>query len=121
MINEYVYVLGSKARTASVTTNDFINGSGRGLHCVVDVTSVTASGSITVEIDGKDRLSGQYYSLLGSAAYATSGTRVLRIYPGLTAQTNLTVSDVLPGVWRVKVTAANSDSVTYSIGASVIE
>lgn len=119
--NEYAYLLDSEARTADTFSMDYSNKSGRGLHCVLSITNVVPSGSITLTIEGKDRLSGDYYTLLQSAAYTSTGTKVHRVYPGLTVSTNLTANDVLPETWRVKVAHATPDAVTYSVGASIIE
>ncbi len=118
--NTDITVLASAARTASVNSADLTNYNARGLHLVIDVTAVTATPSITVTIQGKDALSGQYYTVLASAAITAVGTTVLRVYPGLTAAANAVANDILPRTWRVSVTNADADSITYSIGASVI-
>ena len=72
-------------------------------------------------IEGKDLISGKYYTVLASAAITGTGTTVLKVYPGITASANASASDILPRTWRVTATHANTDSITYSVGASVIK
>lgn len=120
MRNSTENVLASAARTASIDSADFRNPSGRGLALVIDVTAIAATPSITVTIQGKDPVSGKYYTLLASAAITTVSTTVLRVYPGLTAAANLAANDVLPEIWRASVAHGDADSITYSIGACVI-
>lgn len=118
--NSDLTVFTSAARTATPTPFDGTNYNGRGLHLVIDVTSVTASPSVTFTVQGKDVISGKFYTLLASAAITGTGTTILRVYPGLTAAGNLVATDVLPRIFRVIATHGNSDSITYSVGASVI-
>ena len=87
---------------------------------MIDVTAISATPSVTFTIQGKDDLSGKYYTILASAAITGTGTTVLRVYPGLTAAANLTANDVLPGTWRLITTHGDADSITYSVGASLI-
>lgn len=115
-----ITLLESAARTTSVNSVDFTNVFFKGGHFVVDVTSTSLTPSITVSIQGKDELSGKYYDILVSAAITTVGTTVLRVYPGISSTANLSASDVLPKKYRVKVTHADADSITYSVGASLV-
>ena len=86
----------------------------------IDITAIVSTPLVTVTIQGKDPISGKYYTILASAALAAAATTVLRVYPGLVAVANLTVNDVMPRHWRVSVTVGDADSATYSIGASMI-
>lgn len=111
----------SAARTAaSVNTADQLNPSGKGAVVVIDVTTFT-SGTYTFTVQGRDPASGKYYTILASAALGATGTVVLRIYPGLTAAANLTVSDVLPTAWRVSAAGAATPNMVFSVGVMVIE
>lgn len=116
---DYIGILPSAARTTLQTPPDFVNEAHRGVKVVVDVTVYTA-GSLTVTIQGKDKVSRKYFTLLASAALAATGTVVLTVYPGLTAAGNLTASDVLPETWRVVTAVGDATSITYSIGASLL-
>lgn len=110
----------SAARTATVNGDDQYNLGYRGLHLVIDVTAAAATPSVVFTVQGKDRTSGQYYTLLASAAITGTGTTVLRVYPGLTASANVAANDVLPECWRVIATHADADSITYSVGVSLL-
>jgi hypothetical protein len=88
----------------------------RGVKVVINMT-VVGTGSITATIQGKDPVSGVYYTLLASAAIAANGTTVLTVYPGLTPTANVTANDVLPDVWRVSVAANNVNPTTYTVAA----
>lgn len=118
--HEDITLLASAARTASVNTADQINRGHRGLHLVIDATASAATPSVTFTIQGKDATSGQYYTILASAAVTGTGTTVLRVFDGATASANVTANDVLPATWRLSVSAADADSLTYSVGASLI-
>lgn len=118
--NEIITVLPSAERTATAKSNTFENLHCRGIKVVVDITSVTDTPSLTVKLEGKDHVSEEYYTLLESAALTATGTTVLTVYPGITAASNVSASDVLPRFWRVSVDAADADGATYSIGACTI-
>lgn len=121
-----ITVLSSAARTTTQTQADQINYNHRGIMVVVNVT-VIGTGSITPEIDAKDPVSATYFSLLtASTAITANGTYVYMVYPGATqtAGTNNNVTQdasfALPRTWRVKLTANNANTVTYSVGAMLI-
>lgn len=88
------------------------------LHVIIDVTAVTATPALTVTIQGKDPASGKYYTILASTAIATVSTTVLKVGPAFTAAANLVANDMIPSIWRVTVTHGDTDSATYSVGAS---
>jgi hypothetical protein len=112
--------LASAARTATESGADTINYNARGGHFVIDVSAVTGAASITVDVEAKDPVSGVYYSLLNSAAISTVSTVVLKIYPGITPVANAAASDILPREYRVTVTHANADSITYSVSDALV-
>lgn len=89
----------------------------RGIMVFVNVSAVVATPALTVKVQGQDPLSGTWYDILASAAIATTGFTVLRVFQGATAASNLTVNDVLPSLWRVIATHGDSDSITYSVSA----
>lgn len=118
--NEDGTAFASAARTATPTPFDGVNYGHRGLHLVIDVTAASDTPSVVFTIQGKDELSDKYYTILASAAITGTGTTVLRVYPNLTASANVTVNDVLPRNWRVIATHADADSITYSVGYSLV-
>lgn len=117
--NEELTVLASAARTATTASGTQTNYNGRGVNVFVDVTAITTAPSITVAIQGLDPVSGKWITLLTSAAITTVSTTHLRIYPGVAAAANTKADEALPRRWRVNVTHANADSITYSVGACV--
>ena len=113
-------MLPSAARTAATTSEVITNSDYRGCHIIIDVTVDPASASITPTIQGYDTVSGKYYTLLVGNAIAAVGTTVLRVYPGLTASANVTANDILPSKFRVSMAVADTDSMTYSVSASLV-
>jgi hypothetical protein len=106
---------------ATLNSADQINCTGRGVVVVVDLTTVTTA-TVTVTIQGKDAVSGKYYTLLASAGLTGVGTTPLVVYPAAAVTTNLSANSPLPRTWRVSVgVVGGSAAVTGKIGASVIE
>lgn len=118
--NTEVQVFASAARTATVNSADLTNHNGRGVIVVIDVTAIALTPSVTFAIQGKDAESGKYVSILTSVAITGTGTTKLEVGPGLTAAANTVANAQLPRTWRVTATHADTDSITYSVGASVI-
>lgn len=85
------------------------------------VTTAIGTGSITVTIQGKDKFSGQYYTLLASAAIVTNTNTLLTVFPGAPVSANVSANDILPEIWRWTVTANNANAATYTIGFSTAE
>lgn len=104
--------------TTTQTTSDQTNTSARGVKVVLDWLSGT--GSVTLAIEAKDPTSGKYFTLLSGVAASFVATNVYTVYPGLVAAANATVNDVLPRVWRVKLTANTANPASYTVGYSLI-
>lgn len=113
-------LLASAARTASADSGDIVNYNGRGIQVVVDVTVDPASASFTTQIQVKDISSGKYITVLTSVAINGVGTTRLTVYPGITVAANVSASDLISRTWKVTTTHVDGDSITYSIGASII-
>jgi hypothetical protein len=114
-----VQLLASAARTTTQTSTDIINYNGRGIKVWLIVT-VAGTGSITLAINAKDPGSVAFYPLLTGAAVTTISNNPYTLYPGLTAVANQTVNDILPRTFQIVVTANNANSMTYSVGYSII-
>lgn len=106
--------------TTTQTGSDQVNYSGKCANVVLDMTTVGTS-SVTLEIDGKDVVSGKYYAILTGAAVVSNSTNLYQLCPGVTVAANAAVSSALPKTWRIKVTANNANAATYTVGASIIE
>jgi len=122
--NEDVTILASAARTATVSSSDLTNYNARGISITIDVTVDGAAASVTPTIEVKDALSGKYETVMALTAVASVITTTVLIYPSsLTAAANDIVqvlSAPLQRTWRVTMTHADADSITYSVGGSYI-
>ncbi|MCL6542045.1 MAG: hypothetical protein K6T87_15930 [Roseiflexus sp.] len=116
-----ITVLSSAVRSSTTNSSDFINQNGRGLKVVFNITAVPGTDTVTLSIEGKDPLSGVYYTIFSGAAESSIGTKVYTIYPGIPIVENVSANDILPRTWRVKVTHSAGTNFTYSVGASVIQ
>jgi len=117
--NFNVPVLASEARTATTTSDDQTNSQHKGCHIIIDVTT-DGGGSITPKIQGKDSTSGKYYDILVGSAISAVGTTVLKVYPALTASANAIANDIVPSKFRIVVTHGDANSMTYSVGVSLV-
>lgn len=106
------------AAAASVSGDDIGNTSADGAVFVVDITAITGTSPTAVfTIEGKDPVSGKYYTILQSASLSTVATTVLRVHPAMTAAANVTASDMLPSVFRVRATiGGTTPAVTATVG-----
>ncbi|KKN68670.1 hypothetical protein LCGC14_0448610 [marine sediment metagenome] len=118
--NKDITLLASAARTAETESDEQTNTRGKGLHVIIDVTVDPATASITPKIQGKDPASGKWYDILVGIAITATGMTVLKVYPGIVAVANAAASDILPAHWRFQMAVADTDSMTYSVGALVI-
>lgn len=113
-------VYASAARTATPTATAIGTSGAHGVRVVIDVTAVAATPSVVPTIDGYDDLSGQWFNLLTGAAIVGTGTTVLTVYPGITVAANVSASTVLSNTFRVVMTHADADSITYSVSAHLL-
>jgi hypothetical protein len=110
--------LTSAARTTTQTVN-ITNYNGRAIHVVLNVTSA-GTGSITLSINGVDALSSATYVILTGVAVTTNSTNVYKVGPSLTAAANAVANDYLPRSIQIVVTANNANTITYSVGYSLM-
>lgn len=115
-----ITVFPSAARTAAPTPFTFVNKFHKGVHVFIDVTAVTDTPSITVFIQGFNAVSNDWYTLLQSAAITAIGNTLLRVEPAVTDEANLVEGAQLPRQFRIALTHADADSITYSIGANLL-
>ena len=87
----------------------------------MDATAVTAAGSFTLTIQGKDETSGKYYTLLAGAAVSTVSTNVYTVYPGAPVTANVSANSPLPRTWRVIATYNSGTDLTFSVGCACIQ
>lgn len=114
-----ISLISASGVTTTQTGADQTNHNGRGVIVTLDMT-VVGTGSVTLEIDMKDPVSGKYVALLTGAAVITNTTNLYTVYPGAPATANVSANAPLPRTWRVKVVANNANATTYTVAASVI-
>jgi len=108
-------LLVSAARTA--TTTKVLNKVNiNNLAVIIDVTAIAATPSVVPTIEGQDPTSGEFYVMLTGAAITAVGTTVLRVGPDMPVTANLSAQDMVPENFRVVLTHADGDSITYSVG-----
>ena len=110
------------AAAASANSSDQNNVDALGVEVVVDLTAVGGTTpTCVVTIEGKDPISGKYYTLLASASLTAVGTTVLTVFPGVTVSANTAASRPLPRTWRVKTTiGGTTPTFTGTIAACLI-
>ncbi len=122
--NTEAEILASAARTATVNSADFINYNAKGVIITLDVTATADTPSITLQIEHKDSSGSKYeILLLTTAAVTATGVHTYIVYPGIGAASDDVVQVAgfpLGRTWRVTVTHADGDSITYSVAASYI-
>lgn len=115
-------LLASGARTADPTLTPASFDAtipGAGVVVTVDVTSA-GTGSITCHIEAYDQASNKWYAVLSGAAIVTAVTNTYMVYPGISDVANSRSGLRLPKRWRVRIVHNNANSITYSVGASVL-
>lgn len=119
MNNFNIIALESAARIADINA-DLTNSQHTGIHVIIDMTAVTATGSVTPTIQGFDGASGKWYALLVGAAITGTGTVVLRVHPDLAPSANLIADDFVPSKFRIEMDHLNSVAMTYSVGVNYV-
>lgn len=113
-------LLASAARTATTSSADQTNYNAKGVRVFINVTVDAAAASVVPTITVKDPVSGVYTAILTGAAITATGHTVLTVYPGATVAAGVTLSTALGKTWRVTMTHADTDSMTYSIGYATL-
>ncbi len=120
--NQDVTLLASAARTATTNSPDQTNPSFRGAILFVNVTSITATPSVTPSVAMKDSISAAYGTLwTATVAIAAAGAYIYLLYPGAVNGNATEVDGIaIPRTWRLTMTHADADSITYSVSAAYI-
>ena len=123
MSNQTFLVQKLSAQASTLSSADADNLSAFGGHIVIDVTAITGTTpTLTVSVEGKDPVSGKYYTILTSAAISTVSTTVLRIFPSATASANTIANDIIPRTFRVTSTLGGTTPVvTATIVANFVD
>ncbi len=123
-ITQSLTLLTSAARTATTESSDQTNYEARGVILTLDATAISSTPSVVLSIEHKCPVSGEYETLFtASAAVTAVGTHTYVLYPGDVVAAD-DVTEVgklpLPRTWRAVVTHGDSNSITYSVGGSLL-
>jgi hypothetical protein len=111
----------SAVRAATLVGDDNIKVPGNeGVKAVLNVTAVPGVATVQLVIEGKDKASGAYYTILQAAARVGAGVDVLTVYPGVAVTANVSASDVLPDVYRARVIHSAGTNFTYSLSLTEV-
>lgn len=114
--------------TATQDTMEFEILGGQNHKCltlILDLTAFAVAASLTLKVEGVDRVSGKTYGssgdvsvnpnlLLGAAVTAVKTFRY-SIGIGVTGVASLVVNDYVPPFFRVTLTQGNANSHTYTL------
>lgn len=106
---------------ATVTGADQINNANRGIIVVVDITAIGGGATLTVTIEGKDPVSGKYFTLLASTALNATSTTTLTVFPGAPVSANVSANATLPRTYRVKYALAVANNITATFSTILLD
>ena len=119
-------VFSSAARGSGANASGVFGCDGKGAIFVLDVTAVSGtSPTLDLKIQVFSPLGNDYVDLAG-AAFAqktAANTSMLTVYPGIAETANVSVSDVMPPLFRAVGTVGGSatPTVTFSLACYVID
>lgn len=117
--------LSSSARTVQTSSSDITNYNGGAIIVYLNVTVASGTGGLTVRIQGKDPVSGNYFNLNAApTAVTATGQTAYVLGPGNATASGDVVQATqgrIPRTFRITVTVGDASSYTYSIGYSTIQ
>ena len=111
-------ILASAARTATIVSPVLSAEEAICTDIVIDVTVDPSTASLVPTVEGKDPVSGNFYAIATGAAVAAVGTTAIRIGKDIATTTTDKVNAMLPAEYRLTMTAASNQSITYSVTAT---
>lgn len=119
----------ARATAAAVASADQTNVYGiRGAMIFLNVTVAGgALKTLQMDVQAKDPVSGNYINVASTGVIGATvtlvGTYLLLLYPGAASLLSglFAGNAILPRTWRVRVTANDATSWTYSVGASLLQ
>jgi hypothetical protein len=121
VIAESSALITAVASTSTKTGTDQSNTKNKGALLVLNVSAISGvAATVTLSAQGKDPISGNYYTLFAGTAITATGTTMYQIYPGSTAAASA-FNGPLPAAWRVVATqAGTSNVISYTVSATLI-
>jgi hypothetical protein len=114
-------IFASAARTATVSSDVISNPGHNSAYIVVDATVEAATASVVPTLQAYDPISGKYFTIATMAAIEAVGTYVYLVGTSQAATDGAGVTSVhdlpLPRYWRLTMTHADADALTYSAAA----
>lgn len=95
----------------------------RGAYLLLEVSGVQTTPLITLAVQARNPASGDYVGVFTATA-GVSATATYLLYPGVGAAADEVTqirSYPLPPVWRVQVSHADTDPITYSVSAVLVQ
>jgi hypothetical protein len=126
-VNQDVVLLPSAARASSQPDNSADQDNPYWVGCVVylNITQASGTGGLTLNVQFKDPVSGNYITVFtATTVYTSTGLRVFAFGPAsnwVNQNLQADVSTGLPRTWRVQITKGDASSYTYSVGCSMIK
>lgn len=115
--------LARAVRTAGVNGPDMPNTTGRGIIVMAYVNAAPGAENLTVKLQAKDPVSGQYYDVAANTATTATGFIVLKVsqfLPNVAANAGgQTVQASLPATWRIVTVHSGGGNWDYSVQYSV--
>ncbi len=99
--------------TGTTNGNDQKIPEHKGIKVFINILNIATAGTLTVTIQGKDPVSGNYYTILATTALNSMGFTVLTVYPGATVAANVAASDVLPDTIRIQAVVGGTVTGTF--------
>jgi hypothetical protein len=107
----------SAARTAAPNPYPLYTRGTEGVAFMINMSAVTATGSVTFNIQAYDPGSAGWVTLLSSAAIATVSAVRLTVGPNLPTTANVSAQTIIGDTMRVQAVHGNGVAMTYSVGA----
>lgn len=114
-------IFASAARTATTSSDVQSNPGHNAAYIVVDATAETGTAQVTPTIEAYDPVSAKYFTIATMGEISATGTYVYLVGSSQAATDGAGVTSChdlpLPRFWRLKMTHADADSLTYSAAA----
>ena len=107
-MNEEFTLLASAARTIDTASADQTNPAAGGAALTLNITVNASSETITLYLQHKDPVSGNYVNLANSGVLNTSDTGTFTWQPAVP----------LPNTWRINADKSGAASVTFSVAGA---
>jgi hypothetical protein len=119
-----ISLIASSAYTTSQQSADQVNLGSSSILAYLNVSAASGTGGLTLRIEGKDSVSGNYFYLNAApTAVQATGQYGYVLGPGCVSSggsIQQTTASILPKTWRIWVAVGDSSNYTYSVSASVI-